>query len=112
MDVMPVVGRIGGAPSGAGLALVLGTFTEHLLSARLCGHSRKPGRPGPVLVGCTWLGILCPASLPTPPSEPHSGLPAPVFTGDVDTGGSAVSWKEHSVGRAEFPPWVCSHCVV
>lgn len=53
-----------------------------------------------------------PPSLPTPPSEPHSGLPAPVFTGNVDTGGSAVSWKEHSVGRAEVQSWLCGHYAV
>ena len=44
----------------AGLGLVLGTFTEHLLSARPCGHSRKAGRPGPALMGCTCRDILCP----------------------------------------------------
>ena len=47
-----------------------------------------------------------------PPSEPHTGLPAPVFTGNVDTWGSAVSWKEHSVGRAEVLSWLCGHYAV
>ena len=55
----------------AGLGLVLGTFTEHLLSARPCGHSRKAGRPGPALMGCICRDILC----PPPHCPPHQVNP-------------------------------------